>query len=138
MSVSVDHIGINVTDLDGNVLPHGHMLFANIMGASPCTDSLQDAYAVPCEFDAPTLMLVLARLDSLTGGAVWCGKKPYGITAAVTVEGAFSRCRRDTSPGSTLPPPLFQSANAAGTLSQLPALTCFSTLLPPNPPRPTL
>lgn len=78
------------------------LIFANIMGASPCTDSLNSLSSiqnVPCEFDAPTFMIALAHLDSLTGGAVWCGDKPYGLDAAVVVSGAFSRSRRDTAGG---------------------------------------
>jgi len=96
---------INSTNDDGETVPCKPIVFANIMGASPCTDSLNADYITAgagvgfdrqCEFDGSVLMFALARFDSLTGGQVF--KKP--IKAAVVIKGGFERIGRRFAGGS--------------------------------------
>ncbi len=64
------------------------IVFANIMGVSPCGDSTNvEGNEQPCEFDGPTLMIALARLDSLAAGDVFARKAAKVV--AITVDGAF-------------------------------------------------
>ena len=72
-----------------NTLPIKPIVFANVMGASPCYDSV-GTYFLPCEYDPHITLLVLARLDSLTGGKVFSRPKK----AAVVISGAFERTLR--------------------------------------------
>lgn len=68
-----------------NTLPIKPIVFANVMGASPCSDSA--GTYLPCEYDPHITLLVLARLDSLTGGKVFSKPKK----AAIVLSGAFER-----------------------------------------------
>ena len=87
-----------------NIPSNVRMIYANVMGASPCVDSLSFAgpqdQNVPCEFDAPTLLYCLAHLDSLTGGKVWeASTSKIPLKAAITIDGAFTRNKRTWSLG---------------------------------------
>lgn len=71
-----------------NTLPIKPIVFANVMGASPCYDSL--GAVMPCEYDPQITLLALARLDSLTNGGVFKRVKK----AAIVISGAFERTIR--------------------------------------------
>lgn len=77
-----------------NTLPIRPIVFANVMGASPCYDSAGTYF--PCEYDPNITLLVLARLDSLTGGKVFSKPKK----AAIVLSGAFERTIRRLPGGS--------------------------------------
>lgn len=95
------------------------LVFATIAGAGPCDDSTTVSAAqgvVPCEFDAPAFLFVLARLDSLTNGGVWCGaKSKLPLKAALTIDGAFSRGSRRVAGGT----PPSDTATAKESLDSL-------------------
>jgi hypothetical protein len=69
------------------------VVFVQMAGAGLSSDSLFDAGATPgrpvAEGNIAMMMLGLARLDSLTGGAVFPKDRPP-IRVAVTVDGAYS------------------------------------------------
>lgn len=89
-------------------------LFAWAIGGAPCTDSAE-TIAKPCEGETPVLMMALARLDSLSGGAVF-GPKP--IRWALTIDGGFSRSGRRNSGGVLAA----DSASLKATIDSLQAL----------------
>jgi hypothetical protein len=96
------------TTYNGESIPsNARLVFANVMGASPCVDSISGANLgealTPCEFDAPTLLFALAHLDSLTGGKVWeSSTSKLPLRAAVTIDGAFTRTGRQFAGGTNI------------------------------------